>query len=131
MASKDKSISEIVNDHKPKNYKFKFIVKDETLWKELEEQQYDISSLDTINDSDLTVAALNTSFKEYPRETVSVAKKPTSIDNGVIISKKMITKADKKLQSVNIGFFTHNNVRYVCIKFVYERFDIIEIFILT
>lgn len=131
MASKDKSISEIVNDHKPKNYKFKFIVKDETLWKELEEQQYDISSLDTINDSDLTVAALNTSFKEYPRETVSAAKKPTSIDNGVIISKKMITKADKKLQSVNIGFFTHNNVRYVCIKFVYERFDIIEIFILT
>lgn len=131
MASKDKSISEIVNDHKPKNYKFKFIVKDETLWKELEEQQYDISSLDTINDSDLTVAALNTSFKEYPRETVSSAKKPTSIDNGVIISKKMITKADKKLQSVNIGFFTHNNVRYVCVKFVYERFDIIEIFILT
>lgn len=131
MASKDKSISEIVNDHKPKNYKFKFIVKDETLWKELEEQQYDISSLDTINDSDLTVAALNTSFKEYPRETVAAAKKPTSIDNGVIISKKMITKADKKLQSVNIGFFTHNNVRYVCVKFVYERFDIIEIFILT
>lgn len=131
MASKDKSISEIVNDHKPKNYKFKFIVKDETLWKELEECEYDISTLDTINDSDLTVAALNTSFKEYPRETVSSAKKPTSLDDGVIISKKMITKADKKLQSVNIGFFTYDNVRYVCVKFVYERFDIIEIFILT
>ena len=131
MATNKKTLTEIIDDHKPKNYKFKFIIKDETLWSELEELNYDISSLDTINDSDLTVAALNTSFKDYPRETVASAKKPTTIENGVIVSKKMITKADKKLQNVGIGFFTYNNVRYVCVKFIYERFDIIEIFILT
>lgn len=123
--------SEVVESHKPKNYKFKYIIKDETLWKELEEANYDISSLDTINDTDLTVAALNTSFKEYPREVVAASKKPTQIEDGVLLFKQMTTKTDKKLLNVCVGFFSHNNLRYVCIKFVYERFDIIEIFILT
>ena len=130
MAEK-KTTSEIIDSHKPKNYKFKFIIKDESLWKELEDAKYDISSLDTINDTDLTVAALNTSFKEYPREVVAVSKKPTQIEEGVLLFKQMTTKTDKKLQNVCVGFFSHNNLRYVCIKFVYERFDIIEIFILT
>lgn len=130
MAEK-KTTPEIIDDHKPKNYKFKFIIKDESLWKELEDVKYDISSLDTINDTDLTVAALNTSFKEYPREVVASSKKPTQIEDGVLLFKQMTTKTDKKLQNVCVGFFSHNNLRYVCIKFVYVRFDIIEIFILT
>ena len=130
MAEK-KTISEIIDDHKPKNYKFKFIIKDESLWKELEDANYDISTLDTINDTDLTVAALDTPFKEYPREVVAASKKPTQLEDGVLLFKQMTRKTDKKLHNVCVGFFSHNNLRYVCIKFVYERFDIIEIFILT
>ena len=130
MAEK-KTISEIIDDHKPKNYKFKFIIKDESLWKELEDANYDISSLDTINDTDLTVAALDTPFKEYPRKVDKKKKKPTQLEDGVLLFKQMTRKTDKKLQNVCVGFFSHNNLRYVCIKFVYERFDIIEIFILT
>ena len=130
MAEK-KTTSEIINDHKPKRYKFKFIIRDDNLLKELEDSNYDISSLDTINDTDLTIAALNAEFKEYPREVVASSKKPTQIEEGVLLFKQMTTKTDKKLQNVCVGFFSHDNLRYVCIKFVYERFDIIEIFILT
>ena len=130
MAEK-KTTSEIINDHKPKRYKFKFIIRDDNLLKELEDVNYDMSSLDTINDTDLTIAALNAVFKEYPREVVASSKKPTQIEEGVLLFKQMTTKTDKKLQNVCVGFFSHDNLRYVCIKFVYERFDIIEIFILT
>ena len=130
MAEK-KTTSEIINDHKPKRYKFKFIIRDDNLLKELEDANYDMSSLDTINDTDLTVAALNAEFKEYPREVVASSKKPTQIEEGVLLFKQMTTKTDKKLQNVCVGFFSHNNLRYVCIKFVYVQFDIIEIFILT
>ena len=42
MAEK-KTISEIIDDHKQKNYKIKFIIKDESLWKELEDATYKIS----------------------------------------------------------------------------------------
>lgn len=132
MAKETKTTSQIIIDHKPKHYKFKYIIKDDTLIEELENAKFDLSTLDTINDTDLTVAALNANFKSYEREVVASAKKPTLLDNtGVILSKQMITKADKKLQSVDVGFFTHNNIKYVCVKFVYERFDIIEIFIIT
>ena len=130
MAEK-KTTSEIINDHKPKRYKFKFIIRDDNLLKELEDANYDMSSLDTINDTDLTVAALNAEFKEYPREVVASSKKPTQIEEGVLLFKQMTTKTDKKLQNVCVGFFSHDNLRYVCIKFVYVQFDIIEIFILT
>ena len=131
MAKAKDPVTKVVDDHKPKNFKFKYIIKDDELLKELEDAKYDISSLDTINDTDLTVAALNTSFKEYPREVVASSKKPTQIEDGVLLFKQMTTKTDKKLQNVCVGFFSHNNLRYVCIKFVYVRFDIIEIFILT
>lgn len=130
MAEK-KTTSEIINDHKPKRYKFKFIIRDDNLLKELEDANYDMSSLDTINDTDLIVAALNAEFKEYPREVVASSKKPTQIEEGVLLFKQMTTKTDKKLQNVCVGFFSHDNLRYVCIKFVYVQFDIIEIFILT
>lgn len=131
MAKEKDPVTKVVDDHKPKNYKFKYIIKDDTLLKELEDSNYDLSSLDTINDTDLTVAAMNSVFKEYPREVVASSKKPTQIEDGVLLFKQMTTKTDKKLQNVCVGFFSHNDLRYVCIKFVYERFDIIEIFILT
>lgn len=131
MAKEKDPVTKVVDDHKPKNYKFKYIIKDDALLKELEDSNYDLSSLDTINDTDLTVAAMNSVFKEYPREVVASSKKPTQIEDGVLLFKQMTTKTDKKLQNVCVGFFSHNNLRYVCIKFVYERFDIIEIFILT
>jgi hypothetical protein len=130
MAEK-KTTSEIINDHKPKNYKFKYIIKDDNVLKELEDSNYDMSSLDTINDTDLVLSALASDFKEYPREVVASSKKPTQIEEGVLLFKQLTTKTDKKLQNVCVGFFTHNNLRYVCIKFVYVQFDIIEIFILT
>ena len=130
MAEK-KTTSEIINDHKPKNYKFKYIIKDDNVLKELEDSNYDMSSLDTINDTDLVLSALASEFKEYPREVVASSKKPTQIEEGVLLFKQLTTKTDKKLQNVCVGFFTHNNLRYVCIKFVYVQFDIIEIFILT
>ena len=130
MAEK-KTTSEIINDHKPKNYKFKYIIKDDNVLKELEDSNYDMSSLDTINDTDLVLSALASDFKEYPREVVASSKKPTRIEEGVLLFKQLTTKTDKKLQNVCVGFFTHNNLRYVCIKFVYVQFDIIEIFILT
>lgn len=131
MAKEKDPVTKVIDDHKPKNYKFKYIIKDDTLLKELEDSNYDLSSLDTINDTDLTVAAMNSEFKEYPREVVASSKKPTQIEDGVLLFKQMTTKTDKKLQNVCVGFFSHNDLRYVCIKFVYERFDIIEIFILT
>jgi hypothetical protein len=131
MAKEKDPVTKVVDDHKPKNYKFKYIIKDDELLKELEDSNYDLSSLDTINDTDLTVAAMNSVFKEYPREVVASSKKPTQIEDGVLLFKQMTTKTDKKLQNVCVGFFSHNDLRYVCIKFVYERFDIIEIFILT
>lgn len=130
MAEK-KTTKEIIDSHKPKNFKFKYIIKDEELFKELEKIEYDMSSLDTINNDSLVDEALNASFQEYPREVVTSSKKPTQLDDGVLLFKQMTTKTDKKLLNVCVGFFSYDNLRYVCIKFIYEKFDIIEIFILT
>jgi hypothetical protein len=130
MAEK-KTSSQIVEEHKPKNYKFKYVITDPTLEKELNEAGFDMSTLDTIRDADLVADALAAPFQSYPREVVAASKKPTQIENGVLLFKKMVTKTDKKIQNVKVGFFPHNNLRYACIKFVYERFEIIEIFILT
>jgi hypothetical protein len=130
MAEK-KTTSQIVEEHKPKNYKFKYVITDPTLEKELIEAGFDMTTLDTINDADLVADALAAPFQSYPREVVATSQKPTQIENGVLLFKKMVTKTDKKLQNVKVGFFQHNNLNYACIKFVYERFEIIEIFILT
>lgn len=130
MAEK-KTTKEIIDSHKPKNFKFKYIIKDDELFKELEKIEYDMSSLDTINNDSLVDEALNASFQEYPREVVTSSKKPTQLDDGVLLFKQMTTKTDKKLLNVCVGFFSYDNLRYVCIKFIYEKFDIIEIFILT
>ena len=58
------------------------------------------------------------------------AKKPTEFDNGVMLSKKMATKTDKKLQKVKVGYFMYDSRKYVCLRLEYERFDIMELFIL-
>ena len=91
MAEK-KTTSEIINDHKPKNYKFKYIIKDDNVLKELEDSNYDMSSLDTINDTDLVLSALASEFKEYPREVVASSKKPTRIEEGVLLCTQLTTK---------------------------------------
>lgn len=126
------TISEIVESHKPKHFKYKYIINDDAIYDELNEQHYDIESLDTINDDMLVQEALRSEFIEYKKEDMfHKAKEPTVFDNGVIISRKMVTKADKKLKSTFLGYFKYENRNYVALKLRYEKFDIIEIFILT
>jgi hypothetical protein len=133
MASSKKvlTMAEIVESHKPKNFKYKFIIKDDTVYDELIECNYDLEKLDTIRNDKLVNEALKADFTEYQRETVARAKEPTLLDDGIILSKKMITKADKKLYGIMLGFFDYEEIHYVAIKFKYERFDILEIFVLT
>ena len=57
--AKTLNADEIVESHKLKNFKYKFIFKNDDIIKELESLKYDISSTDTINNDDLTQAALN------------------------------------------------------------------------
>lgn len=126
------SMSEIVETHKPKHFKFKYVIYDDEIYDELMDDDYDISTLDTINDDDLVNAALKAQYRDYQREDLfKKAKEPAIIGNGVIISKRMVTKADKKLLKTCVGFFEFRNMHYVSIKLCYKYFDIIEIFILT
>jgi hypothetical protein len=127
MASKVLTPQELVDTHKPKHFKFKYIFTDESLLAELMNSDYDITTLDTICDDKLVEAALAAECKVYERTIVGKAKEPTFLDNGIIVSKKMVTKADKKLLNVQIGFFSYIT-RHCVIKLHYERFDIIEIF---
>lgn len=128
---KQLTMSEIIESHKPKNFKYRFIITDDSVFNELIEQGYDLDNLDTIKDDMLVQEALNAEYIEYHRDIIGKAKEPTVLEDGVIISKKMVTKADKKLFGVLVGFFKYRNLSYVAIKLRYERFDIIEIFILT
>lgn len=129
MASNKKTLTpeELVESHKPKNFKYKYIFNDEEFLNELLSSGYDMSSLDTIDDDHLVEAALSTNFTMYERTIVGKAKEPSILDNGVVISKKMVTKADKKLLGLYIGFFDYNT-KHIAIKLHYEKFDIIEIF---
>lgn len=131
MATKPpKTPPEIVDAHKPKNVKYKFIFTDDSFLCSLEDTGYDISTTDTINNPELIEAAMSSVENEvsYEREVVARAKKPTYLDTGVVLSKQLITKADKKLQEVKVGYFTYQNCRYVRILFVYQAFMIIELF---
>ena len=129
MASNKKELTpqELVESHKPKNFKYKYIFNDDQLLADLMNSGYDMSSLDTICNDDLVEKALQSDFTMYEREIVGKAKEPSILDNGVIISKKMVTKADKKLLGLYVGFFDYNS-RHIVIKLHYEKFDIIEIF---
>lgn len=129
MASvkKDLTPQELVESHKPKNFKYKYIFTDEQILSDLMNSDYDITTLDTICDDELVEAALGAEFVRYEREIIGKAKNPTIMDDGIIISKKMATKADKKLIAVYLGFFEHKT-KHVVVKLHYEKFDIIEIF---
>ena len=98
------------------------------------DETFDMKILDTINDNGLVNAGYdNDEFDTYDRVVVSKAKEPTTIDEsrGIVVSKQLITKADKKLQSVGIHTFSYQADSYVMVKFVYEKFDIVEIFLLV
>lgn len=131
MASKPKkSAAEILDAHKPKNFKYKFIFTDKSMLEEID-VDYDFASLDTINDDDLVDEALKVNDLEtFDRTVITKAKEPTVLDDGVILSKQMATKTDKKLQCIQLGHFEYRNRKYILIKLVYERFTIIELFIL-
>lgn len=123
-------LSQLIESHRPKNFKHKYIMTDENLRK-LEEENYDLSKLDTIQNDDITKCAIEANYKEYDRTIIGKAKEPTPLEDGIIISKKMVTKSDKKLLSLGVGRFEYNNTEYVSIRMRYELFDIIEIFILS
>jgi hypothetical protein len=131
MAKPQQTISEIVESHKPKNFKYYYDFHEDAMLVELEQQGFDLSTIDTIENPELIQRAKQASFKYYDRDVVAHAKEPTILENGVIMTKKMATKTDKKLSQVGLGFFTWNEVSYVTIKLCYEKFDIYEIFILT
>jgi hypothetical protein len=128
MAKVELTSEQLVESHKPKNFKFKYLFKENELIDELMNSDYDITTLDTICNDDLVNAALSVDYVKYERTIIGKAKEPTILDNGVIVSKKMATKADKKLLGVYIGFFNYNNARYVGVKLEYEKFEILEIF---
>lgn len=131
MASKKETdVIELVESHKPKNFKFKYIFTDPTLKDELLDKGYDIFSLDTINNDPLVNEALKAECREYDRTIIGKAKQPTIFEDNTMISKKMVTKADKKLLGVFMGMFGESN-NHVVLKLRYERFDIIEIFTLV
>jgi hypothetical protein len=128
MAKETKPANELVDTHKPKNVKFKYIFTDDTLLDELLKMHYDVSTLDTIENDALVNAALEAQFREYERTIVGKSNEPVFIEDGICVSKKLVTKADKKLQHIAIGFFVHDDAHYMAIKLVYERFAILEIF---
>ena len=130
---KELSIVEIIESHKPKNFKYKYLITDDSIYDELIENNYDLDQLDTIQNDELVQEALKADYKEYQSDIIGKAKEPTILDsnNGIIISKKMITKTGKKLLGILIGFFDHNGIHYISIKLRYEKFEILEIFILT
>ena len=128
MAKNTLTPEELVETHKPKNVKFKYIFIDDTLLDELLKNKYDVSTLDTINNDELVDAAMFADYHDHDRSIIGKSNEPVFLDDGVVVSKKLVTKADKKLQKVSIGFFVYNQAHYVAIKLVYERFAILEIF---
>lgn len=126
------TIAELVETHKPKNFKYKYLIDDDNIYDELIALDYDLSTLDTIDNNELVDVALGTDFvMTFDRTAVSKANEPTILDDGVILSKNLITKADKKLLSIQTSEFVFNSIKHVALKFNYEYFSILEIFILT
>lgn len=123
--------AELINSHKPKNFKYRYIITDESLYKELEQDNFNLDELDTIHNDELIQQALSCEYVLYERDIVGKMKEPTLMDDGVIVSKAMVTKSDKKLNKLGIAFFDRNQQKHVVVRMYYDRFDIIEIFILT
>lgn len=120
---------ELIRSHLPKTYKYYIDIKDVTLEKELDDA-FDWEILDTLKRPELVRLAKDIEYTLYERTTVSSAKKPTVLDKGVVLSKNLATKTDKKLINVGVGFFKYEDMYYVSIKLIYDRFDIYEIFAL-
>lgn len=135
MATKELTPSELVMSHLPKKMeKYKVIIKDVELFEALKnDPTFDMNVLDKINNDALVNAGYEQEFDSYDRSTVAKAKEPTIIDKdrGIVVSKQLITKTDKKLLSVDINTFNYNSNSYVMVKFVYEKFDIVELFLLV
>jgi len=132
MAAKPQmTMVELIESHKPKNFKYYFDIKNDESLIELENDHYDLSNLDTIQNPQLIQAAKQATYQYYERTIVAKAKEPSVLENGVMLTKKMATKTDKKLSQVGLGYFTYDEVSYVAVKLCYEKFDIYEIFILT
>lgn len=131
MAKKEIDVDKLITSHKPKNFKYYYHIKDNNLKQKLIDINYDLSTLDTIQNHELTTAAINATYKLYERTIIGKSKEPTVLDNGIVVSKKMVTKVGKALQQFGIGFFEYDNTSYVAIRMYYDQFDIIEIFILT
>ena len=131
MSKLKMNIRELVESHTPKNFKYYIDLKSEEDLKRLETLGYDLDNLNTIRQPDLIKRAIAATYKYYEREVVAHAKKPTIMENGVILNKKMATKTDKKLEQVGVAFFDIDDVKYVAVKLCYELFDIYEIFIMT
>lgn len=130
MAKKELSIVDMIESHRPKYFKHAFILNQEYI-NELQTMGYDLQSLDTIQNQELLDRAMQCEYKEYERTIIGKAKEPTCLDDGIIVSKRMVTKADKKLLSVGIGRFQYHDITYVSIRLKYEQFHIIELFILS
>ena len=128
--AKQISLPQLIESHRPKYFKHKYIINDENL-RILEQDGYDLSKLDTIKNDEITKLAIEADYKEYDRTIVGKAKEPTPLNDGIIISKRLVTKADRKLLSLGVGRFHHDDTEYVSIRLRYEQFDIIEIFILN
>jgi hypothetical protein len=119
--------------YKPKNFKYKFIITDDEFQEEILKLQIpgDFSvndELDTINDDELVREAIGSDFTSYGNN-IKKAKEPTLIEEGVYVSKIIITKTGKPLLDVQISHFEYKENNYMAIKFVYEKFYILEIFI--
>lgn len=129
MAKQTKSMSEIIESYRPKYFKHVIIPTDETL-KQLKDESFDLSSLDTIHNDGLVEQATKAKYYEFERDIIKHAKEPTRLEDGIVLSRRMVTKTDKSLAAVGIGRFTYNDVNYVSIRLRYDAFHIIEIFIL-
>ena len=96
--------AEIVMSHIPKKVsKYKFIIKDSDFFDELtKDESFDMNLLDTIQNNQLVDIGYNQTFDSYERDVVAKAKQPTTIDpdRHIVVSKQLITKADKKLLNV-------------------------------
>lgn len=132
MAKKpEPTLEELVISHKPKNFKYYYHFHEDADYIQLAQNGFDMSSLDTLMNPELIKFAMQSDFKYYDRDIVAHAKEPTFLENGVIMTKKMATKTDKKLERVGVSQFEYNDLQYVAVKLCYQKFDIYELFIMT
>lgn len=126
--------AKFLKDFKPKNFKYKFIFTDDEFQEDILKMSApdDLTiqnDLDTIKNEPLVRAAMESDFVCYGNN-VKKAKEPTSIGEGLFISKMMVSKTGKALLDVQTSRFEYEKNIYMAIKFVYEKFYILEIFIM-